>query len=481
MKYAEILRARAAEARGVLATLDAERQALKVEAEALTADESRSLDAAEDARLSAILARNAEIKVEADKVEADAKADEARAAELDALDVERSQAPTFIRPTDKVAVGDIRGMSQTQLVDSIVRGAEEREIDPSNARRIIKRHAVDADGNVTEWLRGIAARSTDTYARAFSKVVTGREMTLTNEERAALSVGTNANGGFLVPTHLDPTIILTNTGSSNVIRTLARVVTLTEGMTWNGVTSAGSSFSWDAELAEVSDDTPNDMARSAVTCYKGGGFIQASVEALANINQAASDVLMLFADGKDRLEGAAHATGSGSSQPFGIFTAINASTSRQTVSTTAATIGLVDLQATKRAVGQRWRNKGTFVAHPYWADLARSAIASVTGAYPGSVANANTDVILGRPIVETDDGPSTTTTTVKDQAIVFGDFSNYVVVDKPGSTSIQYIPTLFNTANNLPDGRSGWYMHFFNGADSVNDAAFSILVDKTSA
>jgi predicted phage gp36 major capsid-like protein len=56
-----------------------------------------------------------------------------------------------------------------------------------------------------------------------------------------------------------------------------------------------------------------------------------------------------------------------------------------------------------------------------------------------------------------------------------------VIVDKPGSTSIEFIPHLFNTSNNLPDGRRGWYMHFRNGADSVNDLAFRILQDKTTA
>jgi len=50
-----------------------------------------------------------------------------------------------------------------------------------------------------------------------------------------------------------------------------------------------------------------------------------------------------------------------------------------------------------------------------------------------------------------------------------------------GSTTTQFIPTLFNTANNLPDGRVGWYMRWRNGSDSVNDLAFRLLQDKTSA
>ena len=90
------------------------------------------------------------------------------------------------------------------------------------------------------------------------------------------------------------------------------------------------------------------------------------------------------------------------------------------------------------------------------------------------------DRLLGRPLVESDDAPSTQTTTANDNMIVFGDFSNYVIVDKPGSAAIEFIPHMFNTANNLPDGRRAWYMHWRNGADSVNDLAFRLLQDKTS-
>jgi HK97 family phage major capsid protein len=89
--------------------------------------------------------------------------------------------------------------------------------------------------------------------------------------------------------------------------------------------------------------------------------------------------------------------------------------------------------------------------------------------------------LYGRPVVESDDAPSTTTTTVRDNRIVFGDFQNYVIVDKPGSFAVEYIPQMFNTANNLPDGRRGWYAYWRTGADVVVDTAFRLLQDKTSA
>jgi len=64
------------------------------------------------------------------------------------------------------------------------------------------------------------------------------------EAAAALLIGvtalslTLANGGYLLPFVLDPTIILTNSASANPWRRISRNVTTTSS-TWNGVNSAG--------------------------------------------------------------------------------------------------------------------------------------------------------------------------------------------------------------------------------------------------
>lgn len=367
-----------------------------------------------------------------------------------------------------------RAATPAQIIDAVTRQAEQFGVDESNVRKIMHRHRSDQ-----RWSRNLLARSTDVYAEAFNKFLTGRELLLTNEERAALAVGTNTQGGFLLPTHLDPSIILTNDGSANIMRRYARVVTLTEGDTWNGVSSAGVTASWDAELAEVSDDSPS-VAQPSIPIYKGASFVQASFEALQDINGLAGEVMMMFADAKDRLEGAAHMTGAGSTEPTGIFTAINAG-GNETISTTAATIGLVDLQATRRAVGQRWRGRSTWITHPTFADEIKRLGTALSASYSTDITQANTDLLLGRPLVESDDAPTTATTTALDERVLFGDLSNYVVVDKPGSVSVSFIPHMFATANNLPNGTAGWYMFWRTGADSVNDAAFQLLMDKTSA
>jgi HK97 family phage major capsid protein len=257
-------------------------------------------------------------------------------------------------------------------------------------------------------------------------------------------------------------------------------VTLTSGNVWNGVTSAGVTASWDAELAEVSDDSPT-FAQVSVPVYKAQAFVQASTEAFEDIVGLQADVLRMFADAKDRLEGSAHATGSGSSQPTGIFTALDANTNVEITSTTAATIGLVDLDTVYFNVPVRFRANSTWLMNPKYSLAIKDLGTAVSASFSGDLREGTAGTLLGRPVVESDDAPTTQTTTVRDNEIVCGDFSNYLIVDKPGSMAVEYIPHLFNTSNNLPDGRSGWLMHWRNGADSLVDTAFRLLQDKTSA
>ena len=407
------------------------------------------------------------------------QATEARLAELDEIEQRQEaakKAPQFIRPAPPAEdVATDRNATPAQVRDAVARSIGERGVDETHVKTLLNRHLSDVN-----WARNLLARSSDVYADAWQKYATGREMELTSEERAALSVGSNTNGGYLVPTHLDPTVILTNDGTSNAIRAISRVVTLTTGNTWNGVTSAGVTASWDAELTEVSDDSPT-FGNPSIDVHKAQAFVQASIEAFEDIDGLAGDVLMMFADAKDRLEGAAHAVGSGSDQPTGIFTALDANTNVEITSTTAATIGKVDLNTLYRSVPVRFRGRSSWLMNPVYALAVHDLGTAVSASYSGDLREGPAGTILNRPVVESDDAPTTQTTTVRDNEIIFGDFSNYVIVDKPGSTAIEFIPHLFNTTTNLPDGRRGWYMHFRSGADSVNDLAFRLLQDKTSA
>lgn len=376
---------------------------------------------------------------------------------------------------------NLRGSAlQRALVDSNLRAIEGRDLGGSenekHFEKILRRHA-----KTPGWAANILARSKPEYESGFAKMMMGQGDLLDPEERAAMTVGTATAGGLLVPTHLDPTLILTNAGSSNAIRGISRVVTLTTGNTWHGATTAGVTASWDGEVTEVSDDTPA-VAAASVSTSKAQALVQASIEAFQDIDGLTSDVLMLFADARDRLEGAAHATGLGSSnQPKGVFTAVNASASLQVTSTTAAAIGLVDIHSLYRTVPVRWRRNSSWLMNPLYSLAIKALGTALSASYSTDITQAMADRLINRPLVESDDAPTTQTTTALDQEILFGDFSNFLIVDIPGGFSVEFIPHLFNTSNNLPDGRRAWYAYWRTGSDAVNLAAFRLLVDKTSA
>jgi HK97 family phage major capsid protein len=467
--------------RAEIAAIEEQRAAAIEEMETIATtavDEVRSLDADETAKVEA---RRAEIAGYDEKL-AELDAREAELVEIDERTKARAARPSLqvISKPEPTDVVQDRSATPQQLADALTRSLEDKVDGAENldhVRKLALRHKGDR-----EWAQSLIVRSSDTYESAWGKAVTGRGHLLTSEERAALSTITNANGNFLVPTHLDPTVILTNSGSSNNVRAISRVVTLTRpgDTSWQGITSAGVTASFDAQLTEVSDDSPT-FGQPSIDTHKAQAFVQASLEASEDIPGLAGEILMMFADARDRLEGAAHCTGTGTNEPVGIFTALDANTNVEIVSDTAAALFKEDLDEVYRSVPVRWRGRSSWLMNPIWALEVQNLGTALSNKYSTDITQGTTGTLYARPVIESDDAPATTTTTVRDNRIVFGDFSNYVIVDKPGSFAVQYVPVMFNTATNLPDGRVGWYASWRTGADSVNDVAFRLLQDKTSA
>lgn len=478
MKYLEILRAK-------LAELDETRTAALDELEAIPAkavEENRSMEDVEQSAFDECRDRITALDDEAtalrDRIGELEQIESRTAAIADRPEVHvvRKSNPTDVLERRDATHGEIRSAVMTSI--------EERGLDPDHIKDIdtlLKRHSTTDDDR--KWARNLLARSTPVYERAFGKYLqsNGQLIGLDAEEQRAIVVGTNTSGGFLLPTVIDPTMILTNSGTDNAIRQISRVITLTGDSNALYVpSSAGVTASWDPELTEVSDDSPT-IARDSIPIHKGAAFVMASIEATQDLGVLVDSLRMLFQDAKDRLEGAAFATGSGTNQPTGIFTALDANTNVELQTTTAGTVGAVDLHAVYRALPVRWRANGTWLMNPLWSLGIKALGTAVSASYSGDLRDPVTDRILGRPVIEAEDAPSTTTTTALDNVLVFGDFRNYVIAQKPGSMAVEYIPHIFGNTNSRPIGARGWYAYWRTGADSVNDLAFRLLQDKTSA
>lgn len=301
------------------------------------------------------------------------------------------------------------------------------------------------------------------------------------EEARAASLSDSA-GGYAVPFTLDPTVILTNSGVQNPIRQLAKTVTIVTD-TWNGVSSAGVTASWDAEGAEVSDDAPT-LAQPSIPAHKAQAFVPFSVEVGGDWEAFAHEVRQLMFDARDRLEGVAHMTGSGSGQPTGIVTALAGGGSVVTP-TTGETFAWADVGKVARALPARHWGNATWLVHRGTSLDIRDMIAAQTDSSSWTdAAGDDPPKLLGRPLAigsEMDDASTINPAATADNYIVLlGDWSNYVIVDRVGMT-VELVPHLFATGNNRPSGQRGFWAWWRTGADSVNDDGFRVLNVATTA
>jgi HK97 family phage major capsid protein len=448
------------------------------EFETLTTEETElraSLQAAEQRA-----ARAAELR---------ARVDNGTAEPVPVADAART-APAQHTTRDPIDVLMDRGANPGQVRDAALHTLERLAGSSDGQRRPewdrVER-AVRADQRMA---RHVTAFGSEEYEDAFYSLLRAGEAQwagLTPEqrqvaERAAVVVGTTTQGGFLLPTHLDPTVMLTNDGTINPFRRISRVVSLTEGETWYGVTSAGITASWDAELAEVSDDSPT-FAQPSVPVYKGQAFALASDEAVESIMGLPSELLRLFSDARDRLEAAAFATGTGSAQPTGIFTALDANTNVEIEVGTAQALNPSDIYGAHAAVPARFRGSSTWLMSRSLIDEIRQlGTANNYHAFTVDLAADGIERLLGKQIAESEDAPAYTDiqTTTVDNLLVVGDFSNFVIVDKVGAR-VRYSPEMYGTTNARPIGAQGWRMYWRVGSDSVLDTAFRLLQDGTSA
>lgn len=317
------------------------------------------------------------------------------------------------------------------------------------------------------------AASSPEYLRAWSKVAAGRGHMISPEEQRALERAmslTDSAGGYLVPFQLDPTVIITANGSRNQIRQVARQVVAT-GDVWNGVSSGAVSWSWDAEATEVSDDSTT-FAQPTVPVYKAAGFVPISIEALEDEANVTQEVARLLAFGRDTLEAAAFATGTGSGQPTGIVTALTG-TSSVVTSTTTDVFAAADIYKVDNALPARYRGNATWLANRAVYNLVRQ-FDTQGGAQMWERIGADVPPqLLGRPALESEDMDGVVNATQDNYLAVYGDMQSYVIVDRVGMT-VEFIPHLVG-ANRRPTGQRGWYAYYRVGADSVNDGAIRLL------
>ncbi len=300
----------------------------------------------------------------------------------------------------------------------------------------------------------------DEYQESFADYMADPQR---NATRAALSLTPSANGGFLLPYVLDPTIVLTNNGSLNPYRQLA-TVRQTPTNSWNGVTSAGVTAQWLAEATEVPDNTPT-VGPINISTHKASAWVFGSYEVL-RATDFANDLPRLFGDARDRLEEAAFTAGTGTGQPKGVTTAATTTVTTASVGTYAVD----DIYALTEAIPPRFRGgRPAIVASlPI---INRTRRFDTTGLW-SNLGDGTPPRVLGLPIYESSSMASTVA--ANNKITVAGDFSQFTIVDGIGM-SLLYEP-MVKGANQRPTGQSGWFVYWQTGADVTTPAAFRTLV-----
>lgn len=404
---------------------------------------------------------------------------------------QRRRSPEFMQRVQPHE-GDPRTMQRGEARDKALKTLEDapatrhltdRQIE--TVERTLRRRTVDTDGTLVA--RRMLLTERDEYRTAFVKMVTRTNPILSADEARAveafdefraMSIGTDAAGGYGVPVLIDPTIILTAQESPNDILNIARVETITNDE-WKGVTSAGVTWSFDAEAAEVSDDSPT-LAQPVVTTYKAQGFIPYSIEVGMDYPNFAAEMSTLLDEGYRELLAQKLTVGTGTGEPWGIVNALDANTNVEVVVTTDGAFGAVDVYKLWDALPIKYRRKNpTWMSSTDVMNEVRQFGSTGAGGSNFSVNLTQESVprLFGKQYYENDFMDDFTGTTGAANLLIVGDFSNYLVAQRAGM-NVELVPHLLHTSNNRPSGQRGWYAWARVGADSINDLAFRLLQNQ---
>jgi HK97 family phage major capsid protein len=139
---------------------------------------------------------------------------------------------------------------------------------------------------------------------------------------------------------------------------------------------------------------------------------------------------------------------------------------------TNSSIAVTDLFTAQEALDPRWQPRAQWAMPLGIINDIRQLATAAGYDFTTFLNESGPTKLLGKPLTEAS-VISATLNTSTNYNFVYGDWSNYWIVDRVG-TVFEVAPHLFATGNNRPSGRRGPDMHHRVGADSVDDRAFVI-------
>ena len=244
----------------------------------------------------------------------------------------------------------------------------------------------------------------------------------------ALQIGTDSEGGYLVPDEYERTLV-EELEEENIFRQLAKVIQTSSGDRKIPVVASKGTASWiDEEGAYTESD--DSFAQVSIGAYKLGTMIKVSEELLNDsVFDLESYIAREFARRIGTKEEEAFFTGDGTGKPLGILAASGgAETGVTAASATAVTADeLMDLFYSLKSP---YRKNAVWILNDSTIKAIRK-LKDNNGQYlwqPSLVAGTP-DTILGRPVKTTAYMPAIAAGA---KTIAFGDFSYYWIADRQG-------------------------------------------------
>lgn len=276
----------------------------------------------------------------------------------------------------------------------------------------------------------------DTIERkAFDVMLRRGEQRMTADEVKALTVSSDAAGGYLSPDGVGDELIKLLRQFSP-IRQYARVVSIgAESITYPRRLSS-TSASW---VAEIADRTTSEMTFEQVklTPFELATFTDVSNQLLEdNTYNLEGELLSDFAESFGKAEGAAFVTGTGTGQPKGLLAATGITEVKTGVAATFPTTNPADV-----LIGMFHKLPGVHAQNAAWL-MNRNTLGAIRQWKDGQgrylvidpISEGAATTLLGRPIVEVVDMPDVAANAYP---IMFGDLAGYRIVDRVGFTTLR--------------------------------------------
>lgn len=419
-------------------------------------------------------------ELDTEKAELARQIAEAEAAEQRAERVAESRArwssvqvsPT--KPTDAFDLAGLRGASGDEMIDQAMRAIEGAQYGRLRVSEEARAGAIEKIETLGEDVaRHAIVHGSPAYMSAFrSWVASGGAPIYTAEEaaavRAAMSL-TSANGGYVLPTLLDPTLIPTGTVTKNPVRRLSRQETGTVN-TWNGVTVGNVTTAWKAEGAAFTAGEPT-LGAVSIDAHMLTAYLTASFEIFGDSNLQ-SQLPGLIGQAIDMEEAVQFVTGTGSTTPYGVVGQISGTAGSLVTVTTRgqfdSTSG-ADTLALFAAVPERYDDAATLVANKATLTTIAKQTIGTTGVMLADL--AVNQQVLGSPTAKA--SSITGTTTSGNILAVLGDFSQFIIYDRIG-VSLEFVQNVVD-GSGIPTGQRGLLAYKRVGAKAADVNAFRLL------